>query len=146
MAWFITVIVLILCVRFIENLRSCLTVLLICSAVIVLCVFSSAALGLFSVLAMTYGLYLIIKKAIDKKGDRKNVSKNNEHRLTPEQRAEIKKRIEKSNKTNSDDFYCRADPNSGYISPAMESFISSCNNYVKNREKMEEEAEKNKKQ
>ena len=142
MAWFITVIVLILCVRFTENLRGCLTVLLICSAVIALCVFSSAALGLAAVLAMTYGLYLIIKKVIQKKENRKNVSKNNENRLTQEQRAEIKKRIEKSNNTNSDDFCCHVDPDSGYISPAMKSFISSCNKYVEGRERAEEENRK----
>ena len=142
MAWFITVIVLILCVRFTENLRGCLTVLLIFSAVIALCVFSSAALGLAAVLAMTYGLYLIIKKAIQKKENRKNVSKNKENRLTQEQRAEIKKRIEKRNNTNSDDFCCHVDPDSGYISPAMKSFISSCNKYVEGRERAEEENRK----
>jgi hypothetical protein len=88
---------------------------------------------------MTYGLYLIIKKAIQKKENRKNVSKNKENRLTQEQRTEIKKRIEKSNNANSDDFCCRVDPDSSYISPEMKSFISSCNKYVEGRERAEEE-------
>ncbi len=142
MAWFITVIVLILCARFIEGLRGCLAVLLICAVWVALCIFFPSILGVVTMLAMTYGLYLIIKEVVRKKGNRKNVSKNNEHRLTPEQRAEIKKSLEKSNKTNSEDFYCRADPNSGYISPAMKSFISSCNKYVEGRERAEEENRK----
>lgn len=142
MAWFITVIVLFICVRFIDHLKGCLVVLLICSAGIALCIFFPAILGLFTTLAMTYGLYLIIKKAIQKKENRKNVSKNKGNRLTQEQRAEIKKRIEKSNNTNSDDFCCRVDCDSSYISPAMKSFISSCNKYVEGRERAEEENRK----
>jgi len=71
MAWFITVIVLFICVRFIDHLKGCLIVLLICSAGIALCIFFPAILGLVTTLAMTYGLYLIIKKAIQKKENRK---------------------------------------------------------------------------
>ena len=142
MAWFITVIVLFLCVRFIEDLRGCLAVLLICSAVIALCIFFPAILGLATTLAMTYGLYLIIKDGLRKKGDRESVSKNKEHGLTPEQRTEIKKRLERSQKTKCKDFHCHADTNNGYISPEMKSFISSCNKYVENRERAEEENRK----